>query len=469
MSPAGSNAPNVVLVVLDTARADHFGPWGAKAPTPAFDAFAEGGAVAPNVVATSPWTVPSHASMFSGLLPFEHGLTGAAAQTSDGRVASLAPAVDALAAQGRWLPQVMRDAGYSTIGVSANVWITPQLGFDRGFDRFTPVGMARVAPRGGAALGVTHAGRLGAMRRRAKRAVRYLRDARHGRDFGAAQALPRLSQELRVAERPFFCFVNLMEAHAPYLPPSMHNPLSLARRIRAPALLHRYLADEAVLRYNIGASEVPDSALATFRDLYRGEIAYLDAALESLLGMLADERDDTLVIVTADHGEHLGEGHLLGHQLSVARPLVHVPLVVRGPGVDAASIEDAPVRSLASLPGLIATSAGLGDVFAVPDPAIAVTQYEGGANHVRRAASIEQGLSEAQRIALRTPIVSATDGRTTVTRSESIGERVEGPEAAAAALRSHLDGLPAAPTDRGAVSPTEESEIEDRLRDLGYL
>ena len=120
----------------------------------------------------------------------------------------------------RWLPEVLRMAGYRTLGVSANVWVTPPMGFDLGFDRFVPVGMARVTPRGaqrkrGPADLIPQG-----LRRRLKRTVRYAREAREGRDFGSREILKTLKPfAAGHHDRPFFCFVNVMETHAPYLPP----------------------------------------------------------------------------------------------------------------------------------------------------------------------------------------------------------------------------------------------------------
>src|SRR5918992_103184 len=373
-----SDRPNVVVAVLDTARADHFGPFGGLASTPAFDALAAGGS-AVRAVSTSPWTVPSHASIFSGLLPFEHAVTGAAAITEDRRLASLAPGIERL--EGRWLPEVLRRSGYRTVAVSANVWITPPMGFDAGFEEFVTVGTARIAPRGG-----TRRRRLqdllpDGLLRRAKRAVRYGRDARLGRDFGARAALGevrRLAAESGRPGRPLFLFVNVMEAHAPYLPPAPFNPLAGAERLRAPAINHRYLGDEFVAAYNLGAAEVPDEALGILRRLYAAEVTYVDRFLAGLVDAFEPLLDRTLLVVMADHGENLGEHHRLGHMLSLDERLLFVPLAVSGPG--APDLRGRPVTSLASLPALICEAAGIGvhpwRAGAAPDAVVAVAQYE---------------------------------------------------------------------------------------------
>ena len=475
---SSTERPNVLLVVLDTARADHFGPFGGRAATPAFDDLAGRGR-ATVATSTSPWTVPSHASMFTGLLPFDHGVTGAAAIGPGRRLASLRPAIERHA--DRWLPEVLRRSGYRTVAVSANVWITPAMGFDLGFEEFHSVGMARVTPRG---TEPDHHWRLrdlapDPVKVRAKRTVRYLRDARKGRDFGAREAaalLRALASE--PGERPWFCFVNVMEAHAPYLPPAGFGHLSDRDRLRGPAVNHRYLSDAFVAAYNLGAAkDLPERDLDLLRALYAGEVSYADRFLQQALESLGPLLERTLVVVTADHGENLGEDHRLGHVVGIDERLVRVPLAVAGPGAPAL---DGPVTSLGSLPAAMAGAAGLsGHPYGVFD-GVAVAQYESGWNHLRRAVEVERRyrLSREQHGRLRAPASLATDGRTWLRRAGN-EERawLSGDEAAAAPpedverLRGALGDLPAEPgaTPTAGPTPAEEAEIESRLHELGYL
>jgi arylsulfatase A-like enzyme len=458
----------VLLVVVDTARADHFGPFGGRARTPAFDTLAARGQ-ATRAISTSPWTVPSHASLFSGLLPFDHGVTGAAAITPQRHLASLAPAIEKH--RERWLPEVLRTAGYQTLGVSANVWVTPPMGFDLGFDRFVPVGMARVTPRGAKAERGLADLLPDGLRRRLKRTIRYARDAREGRDFGSREILKVLKPfAAGHHDRPFFCFVNVMETHAPYLPPAGFNPLSSADRWKAPHYNHKYLGDEFVAAYNLGEAEAPAEALATLGKLYAAEVSYADAFLGQLLDAFAPSSSSTLVVVTADHGENLGEDHLLGHVLSLDERLISVPLAVAGPGAEAFGLADRPVTSLAWLPGLIARAIGL-DRNLYDEPAdVAVAQYESGWNHLRKAADVERRyqLTAEQKAAFRATHQAATDGATFVIRTAD-AERVVGPPDPAERLRAALAPAADASAEAGAYSPEEEAEIEERLSELGYL
>jgi arylsulfatase A-like enzyme len=460
-----TDRPNVLLVVLDTARADHFGPAGGP-PTPNFDALAARGS-AVRAFSTSAWTVPSHASMFSGLLPFEHGVTGAAAITEDRRLASLAPAI--AAHRDRWLPEVFRQAGYRTVAISANVWITPTMGFDLGFEEFLAVGMASVTPRGG-----DHRWRVrdlvpAPVLRRSKRAARYLRDARRGRDFGGRHAVRAIrSMAADARERPLFVFVNVMECHAPYLPPDPFNPLLGRQRLRGPAVNHRYLGDAFVSAYSLGAVDASEEDLGILRALYSGEVAYADRVLGGILDGLGPMRDRTIVAVTSDHGENLGEEHRLGHVLSLDERLLSVPLVVAGPDTP----ELAGTTSLRDLPLLLCRAAGL-DRHPFEGPSVdsvAIAQYESGWNHLRRAPEVlrRYRLSAEQEAVLRGPMTAATDGRTLVVRRAD-GERVEGPQEGVPELRRALDAAPKQPAAPEGFTALEEAEIEERLRELGYL
>jgi arylsulfatase A-like enzyme len=157
--------------------------------------------------------------------------------------------------------------------------------------------------------------------------------------------------------QPTFFFVNLCESHSPYLPPRPWNDLPSWERARAALDSHRYLSFEAICRYVGGALTVPDEALDRMRHLYRRAASYMDEWLAGVLEALDRKGilDDTLVIVTSDHGENFGEGGLLVHGFSVDQRLIHVPLVMAGPG----AADPGRVFSLRELSRLIAEAADL--------------------------------------------------------------------------------------------------------------
>jgi arylsulfatase A-like enzyme len=269
-------------------------------------------------------------------------------------------------------------------------------------------------------------------------------------------------------ERPLFLFVNVMEAHAPYLPPPPHNPLTGLDRLRAPVVNHRYLGDEFVAAHNLGAfgTDVPEDDLAVLRSLYAGEIGYADRFVGALLDALESRLDRTVLAVTADHGENLGEDHRLGHALAVDERLLSVPLALAGPGTPTGLGQ---ATSLVDLPRLLAGAARLPDhPYEERKDGVALAQYESGWNHLRRAANVERRLTPEQRGALRAPITAATDGSTLLVRGPD-GDRVTGFGEGTDTLREALDAQPAGPDAPRGYTPVEEAEVEERLRELGYL
>ncbi len=323
------SAPNLVLVVLDTTRADEV-----LVPErlPTIRDLSSRGTTFHRAISGAPWTLPSHGSLFSGLLPFEHGLTGELA-VADGRLRPVGSRIKELA--GTWLPVKLQDAGYQTFGVSANPWITPRMGWDLGFDALVETWQDVRSPRWQMDSGPRKRPRTWWLPSPAARAVRWGKratEAAAGRkDSGALGALAAFAEWVRARDRsrPYFAFFNFMEAHLPYLPPRPFGPTSTVGRIRAAGVNGR-LSNEFVLRFNVGRAELEPDELGFLTSLYREEIRYLDTRLADLAAEI-DATGDTVLVVVGDHGEHLGEHHLLGHQASLADQLLHVPLIVAGP------------------------------------------------------------------------------------------------------------------------------------------
>src|SRR3984957_5179739 len=240
--PVSSRAPNVLLVVMDTARADGFEPYGAPTgDTPAVSQLAGMGGAYLNVFSTANWTVPSHASMLSGLQPGAVGL----GQVPGGQP-QCRPVLEAL--KPRLITEVLRAAGYRTSGISTNMWVTDQSGFDKGFDRFVTIRPTRDVHPSGSRLHHRISWDLDGVQ------------ARH--DDGAAEAERTLAAfaEERTHE-PFFWFVNLTECHSPYLPPRPYNDLRLLGRLRAAEDAQRYLTLTEIWKVCLGSSKIPDTAI----------------------------------------------------------------------------------------------------------------------------------------------------------------------------------------------------------------
>lgn len=323
--------PDVLLVVVDTLRADHLGSHGYAKPTsPRLDAFAARATRFARAHSTSSWTAPSVASILTGLYPAEHGV-----QRS---TSVLNPAVPTIA-------EAFRAAGYATAALTANpVFVSPRMGFDRGFEHFEtlhgrkvtaeqPVKMIPLDPTFQSFVEVATADRM------TDAALHWI----------AAQ---------RGARRPWFVLVHYIDPHADYFPP----PELAARFGVAPGAPLSGVDQRPVLR----SFKAPAGAdLETLTALYDAEIAFADEHIGRLLQSVEKEGRPTLVVVTADHGEELGDHGGLLHGQTLFQEQLHVPLLVGVPGESEARVVDTPV----SLAGLWATIAALAGI----DPAPAGT------------------------------------------------------------------------------------------------
>ncbi|MFL5798071.1 MAG: sulfatase [Actinomycetota bacterium] len=312
-SPAPSgDLPTIVLVVFDTARWDRFGCYGYERPTtPTVDSLAAQGLRAETMIANGPWTLPAHGSMFTGLYPSQHGSqwqTGP--RLRDSAKVTLA----------EWL----RALGYDTWCVTNNGLISERTGLARGFDHY--------------------AFRLD-VERGWRRAARRIPKALFGGDSGGRVVNRWMRKRLPEAGRPLFLFVNYLECHWAYAPPRR-----MARSMRGPRYGPlRGLRYRTRMAARVGPWEAvaraEDEDLDVYSTYYDGELANADRHLDQLLDMLRSTghvADDgrALVIVTSDHGEHLGEHRgetrrhgLADHHASLDDHLIRVPFVAWGPGM----------------------------------------------------------------------------------------------------------------------------------------
>jgi arylsulfatase A-like enzyme len=301
-SPA-LDRPNIVLIVIDTLRADRVSSYGyAKPTTPRIDAFASRGVRFENAFSTSSWTLPAHASMFTGLYPIEHGATQENTRLDD---------------RARTLAEAFGDDGYTTLGVSGNGVINANSGLTRGFSRFVEAWReAGERPANGWFVPKDHPNVV---------AVREFL-----RDWDSVE--------------PFFAFINFVEVHGPYTPPPMFR-----NRFLSPASPRRLVAT-AVKRgaagYYLDKNSISAAEFRVLSDLYDGEVGYVDA----LVGALVDEfeaagvLDDSLVVITSDHGENLGGHGHFRHVFSLYNDTVRVPLIALLPdGARAGEVRSEPV------------------------------------------------------------------------------------------------------------------------------
>lgn len=296
--------PHVVLIVVDTLRADRLGAYGnGRGLTPFLDRLARRGVLFRNAYATSSWTCPSVASLFTSRYPSQHHVTTYRSKLPDAE---------------RTLAEDLAAGGYVTLGLTANLRLTEALGWAQGF------GTWRVYPE------VT---KLPANRLR--------REGLH--------ALAR-AQEAG-ASAPVFLYLQYMEPHPPYDPPSPYRE-RFAHGLAAgidPAEANRKVVG---LRWD----ELSASEVELLASLYDGEVAYLDHELERLFAALARRNvlRNAVVVVTADHGEEFDEHQLMGHGFGLYNHELRVPLIIVGRGVPAGRVVDDAVSLVDVAPTILA-------------------------------------------------------------------------------------------------------------------
>jgi arylsulfatase A-like enzyme len=359
---------NVVLVVLDTARAESVTP----ETMPTLSSLAETGTTFENAYSTAPWTLPSHASMFTGLYSSEHGAHGGHTYLDE---------------ELRTLPEAFSAAGYETVGVSNNTWITEEFGFDRGFDDLRK-GWQYIqadADMGAVVRGEDVNEKLQATRDRLfdgnpvvnAANILYSELFQPAGDDGAARSADWLSSwvEGRDGDDPFFAFCNFIEPHVVYDPPREYA--------------ERFLPEDASYEeateirqdpraYDCEDYDLTERDFRLLRGLYRAELAYVDDQLERLCEGLerAGEWEDTLFVVCGDHGENVGEHGFFGHQYNLYDTLINVPLVVHGgPFTGGGSRQE--LVQLLDLPATVLDATG------VDDPAL-LEQGHGRSLHPER-------------------------------------------------------------------------------------
>jgi arylsulfatase A-like enzyme len=306
------------MIVLDTARPDLLSAYGHGQPTsPFLERFAAGSRRFDRAYSSSSWTLPAHASLFTGTSPRHHGATQSTTKVSDALPL---------------LPEQLRDAGYQTAGFSGNVWVTDLGGLTRGFEHFEDLN-------------------TGIYRKHVRRLARDFRGRAPPPEdhYIVSRVRSWLRNDLDTS-RPFFVFVNLVEAHLPYLPswqaarpfvPSLQArwntiqhfyPGSETRGFLTRHYAHRHPLSrdewEAVTRMYEGSLRMDDG-------LARALVAAVDSAVAS-----SDPSRETLIFILSDHGENLGDHGHIGHIFNLYDSNIRIALVARGPGFQPGSAEE---------------------------------------------------------------------------------------------------------------------------------
>jgi arylsulfatase A-like enzyme len=294
------SGPNVLLISIDTLRADHVGAYAEGVDTtPTLDRLARTGVLCRDTSAVSPYTLPSHTTMLTGQLPSLHGVVDHGLALSAARSTSLA--------------EVLARAGYATQAFTAGGFVNAEFGLDRGFDGFAQIDPVREVG--------SHYHRT--LQKRHTQPQRLLDT--HG-NAGVGRWLRAHADE------SFFMFVHTYTVHD-YDPPERYLPCDGLGCTRPAVTLSTRSADEA-------AAFTPEMR-AHIVHLYDAALRYTDDRIAELLAVLAeiDQAENTLVVVTSDHGEEFFERGSLQHGRTLYEELLRVPLILWGAGLEPRVIE----------------------------------------------------------------------------------------------------------------------------------
>ncbi|MEO7730276.1 MAG: sulfatase [Kofleriaceae bacterium] len=427
--------PSVLVVSIDTLRADRLGVLGGHRDlTPNLDRLAREGAVFEAASSTAPWTLPAHVSLFLSQLPWDHGMISRGTRVSPSHT---------------MLAEYYLEHAYRTAAFTAGGYVSQWYGFDQGFDTFE--------------------------------------EYEHADGVGTEPIVAATLRWIRQQPaQPFFAFVHTYAAHAPYTHAELADPKDAGRMSGEFTLEHL----EKIRRGELVLTETERRYVT---DLYDGGVAYADRAVGHLFDELRRDGtlDRTIVVVVSDHGEDLWDhvpSRSPDHAYSLYEELIHVPLIVRAPGLVPAGIRiRTPVSLLDVAPTLLALSGLPADpAYAGQDlaescrrgseptlrPVYAEATWDGPERFALRVANLK--LIASRRAGPVNGIIAAPLEIFDLARDAHEGQPMWSapPDASAARWVDVLEaratrfvgGQPPAP-NAGPAPP----EIEERLRNLGYV
>jgi arylsulfatase A-like enzyme len=341
---------NIVLIVIDTLSAQNLPIHGYDRETaPFMTELAEQNTYFNYVYSNAPWTVPSHASLFSGDLPKDHG-THTHRKYFDSN---------------SFVEELQEE--YTTIAFSNNDLVSEPLGFDKGFDKFTEMTQAEMweekemeslkkanekdekgeySSRKEKYLDVLKMSTKNLDIKSIKGAAKYmLADKKEGgrhlnfyQDKGAHVTNKKVVERLKDEEDQFFLFINYMEPHHPFAPPIKYaeNWLEKPRE----AILSHLEHYEEHSGDDYWWTETTEKMDKEFTALYDAEIRYIDQKIREIHNKITEEHEDTVFIITSDHGECTGEYGMHGHQCGIWEKTIRVPAIIAGPGIEDQEIDE---------------------------------------------------------------------------------------------------------------------------------
>ncbi len=298
VKPTGPR-PNIIVFSIDTLRPDHLGCYGyARATSPNIDAFAGEGALFENAISASSWTLPAHASLFTGVACSVHGCTNTDRRLHDKYYT---------------LAERLRDAGYATVGFFSGPYLHPVFGLDQGFDQYIDC--------------TSYAGLMKAAAEKTGTVEGSKIWEAMDRDITNPRVLEAVQKWLAGNERkPFFMFIHMWDVHFDFIPPPPFDK-KFDPDYTGPVTGERFFFDPKINK------DMPRRDLEHLIALYDGEIAWTDMHFGKIIDDLRSRGllDSSVVIVTADHGTAFFEHGLKGHRNTLFDELIRVPLIVRFP------------------------------------------------------------------------------------------------------------------------------------------
>jgi arylsulfatase A-like enzyme len=336
-----SEKPNIVYIVMDTARADTLSCYGSEDKTsPFLDSLAENGVKYERPISQAVWTMPSHASMFTGKHQHQHRVT-----TGEDDLRNL-----------DMVHSDLSERGYETIGVVNVPFLWPQYGFDEYFDKYDYVNsnyMSKTGIMGDIKDAKGIFGKFAAAIKSCYREegfkgvfnlAKYLtKEVLLLNDSGAMKTNEIALDHVEESEDPFFLFINYLEVHDPYSPPFPYSHMFLDDKKKWLSLTSLGIFSPYVRRHTPhfyrNDVEVDEEELQTMKNLYKGEQRYLDRKIKELYESIKEDYPNTVFIVTSDHGEAFGEHDHFEHFGSLHDEVTRVPLIEEFPEEISENIE----------------------------------------------------------------------------------------------------------------------------------
>ena len=318
--------PNILLFIWDAVRYDHLSCCGYyRDTTPNLDRVAKEGYLFRNAFATSAWTAPSIPSVLTGQYPSMHGVLGYHLRLNED-IGTLAQALD--------------QYGYRTMAITANSFFSRPQGLDKGFGTFL------------------EDWRVGYKVETDNLMYMLWRITHRGGDIRTYYSIRKVKSWLREVEEPFFLVVHWMNAHCPYHSPYKYREKFVDRAKYSPSqrkAAEILASSTGGYGYMAGAVQAGREHFDLVQAWYDGCIAYMDQRFGEIVKFLEKVGlfDDTVIMVTADHGENFGEHGLANHQFCLYDTLLHVPLIMSFPQLEGGVVEDKLVSHVDIVPTVL--------------------------------------------------------------------------------------------------------------------